>query len=415
MTPRFRPAALLIGSALFPPATGLAQGPPPALGVPTPAQADPDALARTLAGWARNLEATLSGPNADPSARELAGDAGEMALAVDEFRATRADPPRATRALASVDATWQQLRRGLARPGLAADSVARATGEVDNLMAQLRAAVGLNPPPPGFYDAGQAPVGIENTLRLAHALVSRAEGLLGAVQARMAGDPNQAALANDAAQLVRLADGFHDAIDANQPPAVAAQAFAPVDQLADRVGRFATTAPVPPEVRRAWDSVAAVRAMIRQDLAAGVPPVGAVVATQPAPPPVVDIGPTLGLVDQMIGQVQTYEATFRSTAHNVPEGFAALADAQRLLAAAAAFRQQAAQGLPPNQLAFAFRDVDAHWQRLARRAARIARGRNGPYVQQVAAIGVTAQQLHDTLGMVGYAPGADYGPGGQFR
>jgi hypothetical protein len=86
----------------------------------------------------------------------------------------------------------------------------------------------------------------------------------------------------------------------------------------------------------------------------------------------------------------------------VPEGGLFLADAQRLLAAATNFRQDAAQGLNPGQLAFEFRDVDACCQRLARRTTRIARGRWGPNIAQVAKLGEICEQLHRALGMPGY-------------
>jgi hypothetical protein len=90
------------------------------------------------------------------------------------------------------------------------------------------------------------------------------------------------------------------------------------------------------------------------------------------------------------------------TTAGVPEGGSFLADAQRLLDAAANFRQDAVQGLNPGQLAYEFRDVDACWQRLARRTNRIARGRTGPNIGQVARIGETCEQLHRALGMPGY-------------
>ena len=100
-------------------------------------------------------------------------------------------------------------------------------------------------------------------------------------------------------------------------------------------------------------------------------------------------------------------------ARNVPEGGFILADAQSLQAAAADFRKDAARGLAPNQLAYEFRDVDAIWQRLARRVNRIARGRIGPNIQQVQRIGGTCEQVHRVLGMPGYAPvlnGPAFGP-----
>jgi len=80
-------------------------------------------------------------------------------------------------------------------------------------------------------------------------------------------------------------------------------------------------------------------------------------------------------------------------------------------AAATDFRQDVARGISPGQLAYEFRDVDAVWQRLARRTNRIARGRTGPNIQQVANMGTTLAQLHDALGLPGYAPIVTVGGG----
>jgi hypothetical protein len=81
-----------------------------------------------------------------------------------------------------------------------------------------------------------------------------------------------------------------------------------------------------------------------------------------------------------------------------------LADAQQLQAAATDFRQDVARNLPPNQLAYEFRDVDAIWQRLARRVNRVARGRIGPNIAQVQKLGGICAQIHQALGMPGYPP-----------
>ena len=56
------------------------------------------------------------------------------------------------------------------------------------------------------------------------------------------------------------------------------------------------------------------------------------------------------------------------------------------------------------KLYYGFRDVDALWQRLARRVNRVARGRMGPNIQQVQRIGATCEQIHRVLGMPGYPP-----------
>jgi hypothetical protein len=338
-----------------------------------------------------------------PAGRHLIQDTQELAQAVDEFHESlhnSRDPVQNRQTFASIESTWQHLRGQLARAS--SPAVNRAAARVDQLDDQIRQALGVNAPPTGFYGQGQAPTGIADTQRLAHALVARAESLASAIQADMGRDPNGAALARDAMELARLADGFHDSIDANQPVEVAARAFGPIDALADRIERFVTTGQVPPRVQAAWQAFASVEVLIHQNLGLDSPQPGVQVAI--APPPGGGPPPIVGLSSQLVDQVNDFVQVFGPSAGNVPEGGAMLVDAQRLQAAAAEFQQNAARGLPPNQLAYGFRDVDASWQRLARRVNRIARGRVGPNIQQIQRIGETCEQVHRVLGMPGYPP-----------
>ena len=155
-------------------------------------------------------------------------------------------------------------------------------------------------------------------------------------------------------------------------------------------------------MRNAWQAFASVEVLIHQNLGLDSPqPVVEVALVVPqggGAPPIV------GLSNQLAEQINEFVQVFSQTAGNVPEGGLMLADAQRFQAAAADFRQDAAGGLPPNQLAYKFRDVDASWQRLARRVNRVARGRVGPNIQQVQRLGVTCEQVHRVLGMPGYPP-----------
>jgi hypothetical protein len=372
-------------------------------------QPDLTNLTHQMADQVRHLgEDIASDLGQTPAGQHLVQDTRELAQAVDEFHDRihdRPDPNQVRRAYAGIDGTWHHLRNALSQPGVATESVARAAQRVDALDAQLHQALGLNEPPPGFYGNGPAPTGVADTRRLAHALVARAEGLAAAIQGGMAADPNGAALAADAARLARAADEFHDAIDANQPLSVAAQAFGPVDALADRIERYVTTNPVPPQVQSAWQSFASVESLLHQNLGLSSPQpevsinLGSSVAGRPSP--------LLGLADQLVEQTAAFVTVFGPTAGGVPEGPVMLADAERLQAAAADFRQDVARGLPPTQLAYEFRDVDAIWQRLARRVNRIARGRTGPNIAQVQKLGGIIAQIHQVLGMPGYPP--DFG------
>ena len=367
---------------------------------------DVNKLAHQMAEQVRHLSEDIESDLGDsPASRHLIQDAQELAQAIDEFHESLhnnrdRDPAQARQAYAGIEATWQHLRGQFARGS--SPAVLRAAERVEQRDAQIRQALGLNTPPAEFYGGAQAPTGIADTRRLAHALVDRANALAAAIRSDMARDPNGAALARDATQLSRVADGFHDSIDANQPLEVASRAFGPVDAIADRMERFITTNEVPPRVQDAWQAFASVEILIHQNLGLDSPQPNVRVGL--ASPPSGGPPPLVGLSNQLVEQVSSFVVVFGPTARDVPDGRAMLADAQRLQEAAADFQQDAAKGLPPNQLAYSFRGVDASWGRLARRVNRIARGRGGPNIRQFERIGATCEQVHRVLGMPGYPP-----------
>ena len=86
----------------------------------------------------------------------------ELAQAVDEFRDSldeQADPNRARQAFAAIDGSWNHLQGELVPAASSTRGVARTLGGVDQIEAQLRNAIGLNPPPTGFYAARPGPHG----------------------------------------------------------------------------------------------------------------------------------------------------------------------------------------------------------------------------------------------------------------
>ena len=371
---------------------------------------DVNQISLGLAGRVRHLgEDIASELGRDPGVQHLIEDTQEMALAVDEFQATlrgQFDPNRTGQGFAGIDQTWQHLRGQLIGPGYSNNpAINRAMVRVDEQMAQVRQALGINPPPVSYNNGvGAAPVGVAETQRLAHALVNRSQGMLGTIQVSMANDPNQNALYNDVGQLVQVADNFHDAIDTNQSVNVAAQAFAPVDQLTDRIEAFVRSGRVPPDVQQAWEGVAAVEVLLHQNLGLNTPL--PVVQTSIVGPVGGGPSPLVGLSNEFVGRLDAYIGTFGSTGRPGVQALSAQADAQRVRAAAIGFQQLVARGAPPNQLAHEFRAVDVLWQRLIRRAARITQGRTGPYVQQVQGIGATYEQIHRVLGLTGFPPPA---------
>jgi hypothetical protein len=384
----------------------IAQGPP---GPP-----DVNNLAHQMAERVRHLgEDIESDLGQTPQGRHLVTDTQELAQAVDEFHEAihdRPNPYQLRQSYSGIDATWHHLRSMLSKPGFATPAVDRAAARVDELDAQLHQVLGLNPYPDGYFGAEPPPSGMPQVRRLAHALVDRAEGLVLAVQSGMAGDPEAAALARDAAELARRADAFHDAIDRDADLAAVAPQFGPVDALADQVERFVTTQPVPPPVRQAWQSFASAEVLMHQALGLDSPQPD--VAVSALPPAGGGPSPVGALADRLAQQVDALLEHFGPTAGVVPQGRQMLADIERLQAAVTDFRRDAAAGLDPNRLAFEFRDTFLIWQRLARRVDRLARGRTGPNINQVQQIGSTLEQLHRALVLPGYAPVPGMNPAG---
>src|SRR5262249_50148248 len=111
--------------------------------------------------------------------------------------------------------------------------------------------------------------------------------------------------------------------------------------------------------------------------------------------------PITELADRLVRQADEFLIVFTPEARNVSEGGYFIADVRRLRAAAAAFRAQIVRAIDVGQLAFAFQDVGALWEILARRTNRIA-GQEGPNVQRIQGIGQTVAEIHRLLGMPGY-------------
>lgn len=408
MNLHLRPAAFGAALILGLPVAGFAQAPPPP---PPPQQfapADPRALSAELAQQVRQLgqeiEDVLQGV---PNGGHLVQDARELSQTIDEFREAMDDPRdrnRPRQAFAAFDASWDHLKGELGQLGVNAPGVTRSTRGVEQVGSQLREAMGLNPPPPNFRAAAAPPEGVDDLRRLAHALVSRAEALEAYVPNLMADHPDVQAITKDTTELSRAADRFHDTLDAGQGIEALQAAYGPVRTLSDRLAPVLSQAPS--DLKRAWKGYAYADATIRQQIGLAVPehaPPDFLRAPAPAVAQVAApaVSPIVPLADQLVAQLDEFLEAYAPTARVVPEGIQGLDDATRLRAAAVEFQQAAAQGLAPNQLAFAYRNVDAYWQRLGRRVQRIARGRTGPNIQRVWNIGQTCEQLHQMLAMPG--------------
>jgi hypothetical protein len=387
----------VLGVALA--ASGQAVPPP----VPDLPVADLTRLSEQMAVQARNLaEDIQSEIGQTGQGRQLSQDATELAQAADEFREAvrrNSDRFRLRQVLSGIDTSWRHLQAQLAQPGSTSPAVARAADRVGRLDAQLVQLFGLNPIPGDYYRTDRAPTGMAVTHRLARAVADRAEALASVVRADMVG-PGTARVVQDTVNLAQATDAYHDGIDLNAGPDLARNGYAGVVTLTQQVDKDFAAAPPTPRVRDALRTFKAAEVLLRQNLNLPVPNADLDGTAIPATGP----SPVVALAGQLVDQVTAFLQVFGPTAGVVPEGAWFLADAQRLQAAAADFRQDAAGGLDPARLAYEFRDVDALWQRLARRTNRIARGRTGPNIQQVGLMGQTVAEIHRLLGMPGYAP-----------
>jgi hypothetical protein len=290
----------------------------------------------------------------------------------------------------------------LAQPGSSSPAVDRAARGVAQADAQIHRALGLNDYPVGYYGSTRPLSGMAEVQRLTQALVDRAEALAAVVRADVT-RPGASRLVEDAVNLARAADTFHDALDLNgKIDGTIQNGFAGVEGLADRLEADLMISNQTPRVRSAFQAYKSVEVLVRRALGLPSNPedlAGTVLMETPG-----GGSPVTNLAEQLVQQVGAFVQAFSPTAPTTPEGGQLLADAQALQAGATNFRQAAARGDGPGPLAFEFRDVDTLWQRLARRTNRLARGRTGPNIQQVGRIGQTVAEIHRLLGIPGYAP-----------
>ncbi len=407
---RIRVAILGMGLALGLTQVGSAQFGPPSRPA---AQPDVNNLSHQMAERVRHLGEDIdSDLGRTPQGRHLLQDIEELAQATDEFHDAlhnARDPFQKRQAYTGIHQTWYHLRDQLARPGISTPAVDRAARRVDELDAQIQQALGLRGDPraiPARPPARQAPqpaINLGQTQRLSYTLVQRVEYLQATIQAEAANLPNGARFARQADQLSQACGTFYDSLGQNHDLEDFQQSFTSVTTIADRLGAELRAVRCPPRVEQGWQSFAATDVLIRGQLnLPAPPPPGVRVILRPARGP----SPLVAMTDQLVQQVDVFIQVFATTARDVPQGQYILADAQRLQAAAADFRQDIARGpqIDPNVLADEFEDVDACWQRLVRRVNRVGGGRTGPNIQQVQKMGATCEQIHTVLGMPGYPP-----------
>jgi hypothetical protein len=361
---------------------------------------DASTLARALSDRVRELGDAISADlGKTPAGAVLLQDTRELGLTVDEFFQALPGTPdglRRRQLYSGVDSGWHHLRGQLGRAGTTSpgvDAAVKRMGEADNALHRV---LGLNPYPAVYYGDRASPGGMREVQRLARALVDRAEALLTAVRADLRG-PSGSRLAEKVSSLVQAADVFHDGIDiAARPDDLARNGFAGVGVAADAVATDLASVQPSDRVRAAWRAFDTTETLLRQVLK---------LPTRTRTPgdtgPVELRTPVATLADRLIAQLDEFLIVFTREARFVQEGGIFIADARRLAGAAAAFRTEIPRAIEVGQLAYAFRDVDALWQVLARRTNRIAAGQGGPNVQRIEAIGQTVAEIRQLLGMPG--------------
>ncbi len=386
--------------------TGAVPPPPPPGGGSAPAPVDLGQQTRRMGQElrvlvdliARDLDATPQGARLVEETRELAQSMDELPMSLRD----RADRFEARRSYVGLDSSLHNLFSQLSRPGLASPAITRQLQRIGESDVLIHRTLGLNDYPVGYHGGTEPLSGMIELQRLTHALVDRAEALAAVVRADVAG-PIGARLIEEAVNLARAADVYHDALklDGQIEPAVKSS-FAGVAAMADTLQGDLAQVPVTPRVRNAWQAYHSAEVLVRRALGYPTAPeqlTNTILTEMPG-----GGSPVTDLANQLVKQTADFIQVFSQTAGAVPEGRQFLADAQALEAASGNFRQDAARDLSPSQLAFEFREIDAIWQRLARRTNRIARGRTGPNIQQMDRVGNTIAEIHRLLGLPGYAP-----------
>jgi hypothetical protein len=403
---RFRLCSIMLalGTVLLRTAAahGQAAAPPsaPAAAARVPAVADVGALSRQFADQVRELgDAITADLGQTPSGPVLLQDARELGQAVTEFsQALRAAPDglRRRQLYSGVDVSWHRLQGQLGQTRVSAPRVEAAAKRVGDLESQIHTALGLNAFPAIYYGDRTSPGGMREIQRLARSLVDRAEALLAVVRSDIQGPPGTR-LADEVSRMVSAADAFHDGIDlGSRIDDVARNGFAGVTVTSDAVAADLAGQRIADRVRAAWQSFRTTETLIRQALKLPVresdQSTGVVTAAGNTPVP--------ALAERLIRQVDEFLVVFTPEARNVREGGYFIADARRVRGAAAEFREVIPRAIDVGQLAYAFREVDALWEVLARRTNRIAQGES-PNVQRIEGIGATVSEIHRLLGMAG--------------
>ncbi len=362
---------------------------------------DPGSVARQMSDRVRELgDLVASKMGKTPAGAVVLQDARELVTAIDEFRQALPGAPdglRRRQLFSGVDSSWHHLYGQVGRAGALSPEVDAAAKRVSEVDAQLHKVLGLNAFPAVFYGDRASPGGMREIQRVARALVDRAETLLEVVRAELRG-PVGTRLAEEVTSLVQSADVFHDGIDLDtRPDDLARNGFAGVAAASNTVAEDIAGNQAPDRVRAAWRSYRTTETLLRQALKLPVPQSDLASSAVPA----AGRSTLLALAERLIAGADQFLVAFTPDARNVAEGGYFIADVRRLRGAAAEFRAEIPRAIEVGQLAYAFREVDALWDVLARRTIRIARDPTAANVQRIEGIGQTVTEIHQMLGMPG--------------
>lgn len=388
---------------------------------PNPQQLrDVPGLADLLTDRVRELGATIDAElGRNVRAQYLASDVAELAQASDEFAAVargQLDLRGLRRSYGGITLGWQQIQDQLAGLNRRTRGVDRAAERVSEVEARLAGLLGLSQSVPVDPDPGLPGFGpIGEARRLSDTLAVRASSLASSARYDRVGLPGGNRLAREADELARATEAYRGLLyQGGLQPADLRYGFESVASRTERVaGEMARLPAIPPLVASSWSSYRSAYDLAAQQVGTGPiypdPPGGGGFLPLPVPVPLpvrpprpiptpVPVSPRVEqLAGVLVDQAEAFLQVFAATSAKVPERQQFLAESSRLRDSAVGFLQAVQSGLDPGQLSGRFREVDANYQRLARRTYRVAKGQTGPNIQQVGLMGRTIADLGQIL------------------
>jgi hypothetical protein len=365
-----------------------------------PAGSVPD-LSRRLMTEARQFVPTVRAELTGTTlGRQLEIRGHALLGAVEAFDAAQRsrihDPAGLSRLLAHVQTASQQVEDALySAPGAApqANRIARRISRLIYELSRILPSGGLIPPRPPV-DPGYD---VRTVAQLSDRLAADINALINTIEADVGSiDPYDTAIRDLQGTNGQLAD-FRRGLSSRPPLATVQSRWHPVRN------RFRRTSRALASVRAGFDRLTSTLGL-RPDYIIGPdqPAIIDLPAYDDFPYPRPPVGQPgryrrlTSLADRAISEVDGFLLGIRPNIGTIPEGPRFQADGVALRNELLALRQHAAAGNRP-ALPTAFGRVESAYQRLADRTDRIARGRHGPNIARVGAIGDRIRQMQATV------------------